>query len=143
MVHETHILNLRCAGLGARPAEYRKGPDVISKSDRTRHRYADSCVNQTTLNIYKIPLKRPKEVHTIFFFAPKNLAILKPRGKNFGYGFFDVSELPESESELRLFQKNLVQLVGKLMPLTVLNCSSSTTSRQLRCLPLHISLTPN
>ena len=124
MVHETHILNLQCAG--ACPAEYRKGPDVISKSDRTQHRYADSCVNQTTLSIYKIPLKRPKEVHN-FFFAPKNLAILKPRGKNFGYGFFDVSELPESESELRLFQKNLVQLVGKLMSLTVLNCRPRRT----------------
>jgi hypothetical protein len=32
--------------------EYRKGPDVMSKSDRTQRRYADSWVNQTTLDTF-------------------------------------------------------------------------------------------
>ena len=62
-----------------------------------------------------------------WFFCSKNLAKRKPRGKNSGEGFLDVSELPESESEVSFLQKNLVQPVCNLMPLTVLNCNSGWT----------------
>ena len=69
-------------------------------------------------------MKCPKEVHTIDFFAQKIWPDENLVGKNSGEGFLDVSELPESESEVSFLQKNLVQPVCNLMPLTVLNCNS-------------------
>ena len=56
------------------------------------------------------------------FFCSKNLAKQKPRGKNSGEDFLDVSELPKSKSEVSFLQKNLVQPLCNLMSLTVLNC---------------------
>ena len=40
-------------------------------------------------------------IQNVSFFWPKNLATLKPRGKNFGDMFFDVFRRAESESEDR------------------------------------------
>ena len=62
-------------------------------------------------------------IQNVSFFWPKNLATLKPRGKNFGDMFLDVFRPAESKSEVSFSPKNPDHEISKLSYLFVRNCS--------------------